>query len=152
MTAFLRFLRPQKRHARVCVAVCLSCLSALSLHAAEAVEKVEKSGAAAAPSVWRLLLGLIIVLGVIFAAAWVLRRGPLVSGGSTIRVLASCIVGTRERVVLIQCGDKQLLLGVTAQQITPLHTFDQPVVSAESVPNNRFAEQLAQLMQKKVSK
>ncbi len=151
MTAILNFF-PLKRCARAGLAVLLGSLPALSLQAAVAAEKIEKSGAAAAPSVWRLLLGLIIVLGVIFAAAWVLRRGPLVSGGSTIRVLASCIVGTRERVVLIQCGDKQLLLGVTAQQITPLHTFDQPVVSAEAVPNNRFAEQLAQLMQNRSSK
>ena len=36
-------------------------------------------------------------------------------------------MGPRERVVLLQVGDTQLLLGVTPGRIQSLHVLDQPV-------------------------
>jgi len=93
------------------------------------------------------MLGLLIVLGFLFVTAWVLRRGGLITGGnSAIRILAQTQVGTRERLVLVQVGEQQLLVGVTAQQIQLLHTLAEPVVMPTSTSSNRFAEQLAAMM------
>ncbi len=99
------------------------------------------------PSIGRLMLGLLIVLGFLFAAAWLLRRGGVITGNSgAIRIVAQTPVGTRERLVLVQVGEQQLLVGVTAQQIQLLHTLADPVVLPVSTGSNRFAEQLAAMM------
>ena len=49
------------------------------------------------------------------------------------RVLAAAPIGTRERVLLLEVHGQQLLIGVTAQHVTNLHTFsaDAPPVSAD---------------------
>ncbi|MFN4289884.1 MAG: flagellar biosynthetic protein FliO [Permianibacter sp.] len=112
---------------------------------AQSAETVE--AAAAVPSVGRLLFGLLAVLGLLLVCAWLVRRGGLTGQSGVIKVVAQTPVGTRERLVLIQVGEQQLLIGVTAQQISLLHTLPEPVAAA--APGNaggRFAEQLAQLM------
>ncbi len=99
------------------------------------------------PSVARLMLGLVIVLSFLLVTAWVLRRGGVITGNSgVIRIVAQTPVGTRERLVLIQVGEQQLLVGVTAQQIQLLHTLVEPVVMPSQAGTSRFAEQLAAIM------
>lgn len=125
------------------VAVLLSMSAASAL--AQTAETVE--AAAAVPSVGRLLLGLLAVLGLLLLCAWLVRRGGLTGQSGVIKVVSQTPVGTRERVVLIQVGEQQLLIGVTAQQISLLHTLPEPVAAAApGSAGGRFAEQLAQLM------
>lgn len=112
---------------------------------AQTAETVET--AAAVPSVGRLLLGLLAVLALLLLCAWLVRRGGLTGQSGVIKVVSQTPVGTRERVVLIQVGEQQLLIGVTAQQISLLHTLPEPVAAAApGIAGGRFAEQLAQLM------
>lgn len=97
----------------------------------------------------QVLLGLIFVLGVIFAAAWLMRRvgqGPF-TAGNQMKILAALPMGTRERVVLLDVGGQQLLLGITATTINTLHTFDEPVISAtEKTPATDFASKIREVM------
>lgn len=98
---------------------------------------------------------LMLVIGLILGLAWLLRRmpgGPRASGG-LVRVKAALAVGTRERVVWIEAGGKQLLVGVTQQNIRTLHEFagegpaDPP--PGEGLPvGGAFAEQLRKLLGK----
>lgn len=70
------------------------------------------------------VLAAIIIL--ILACAWVARRLGFVSrrnGSQTLNISASCSLGQRERVVVVDVDDVRLVLGVTAQQITHLHTL-----------------------------
>ena len=121
----------------------------LSLAAGSALAQTAESveATAAVPSVGRLLLGLLAVLALLLLCAWLVRRGGLTGHSGVIKVVSQTPVGTRERVVLIQVGEQQLLIGVTAQQISLLHTLQEPVApAAAGVAGGRFAEQLAQLM------
>ena len=118
------------------------------LVAKEAVEKKISAGVASS-DLLTVVLGLGLVLALIFGCSWFVKRmGGLPSaGGGTIKVLSVLPVGTRERITLVEVGDKQLLLGVTAHQITTLHTFDEPVVNAADLKNNsEFAQKLHQMM------
>lgn len=93
--------------------------------------------------------GLGLVLLVIFGCAWMVRRIGLAPSANTshIKVLAVLAVGSRERITLIEVGGKQLLLGVTANQINTLHSFDEPVVDSTKIKNNsEFAQKLHQLV------
>ncbi len=71
---------------------------------------------------------LLLVLLLIGVSAWLVRRFSRLgqSGEQTLRYLSSLSVGQRERVVLIQVGETQLLLGVAPGRVSLLHCFDDP--------------------------
>ncbi|VTU33396.1 flagellar biosynthetic protein FliO [Variovorax sp. PBL-E5] len=76
--------------------------------------------------------GMLVVIGLIFACAWLARRFGLqrFGGGQLVKVLSSSMVGQRERVVVVEVGATWLVLGVTASQINTLHTLP-----AQALPN-----------------
>ncbi len=99
----------------------------------------------------QVLLGLLLVIGMIFVLAWLLRRvqqiGP--RGGQVIKLVASQPLGPRERLVLVQVGNEQILLGLTAGRITPLHTLKEPVYVADpQAATPEFAQRLMELLGK----
>ena len=100
------------------------------------------------PSVGRLLISLLFIIGLILVLAWLWRRGAgFTNKGRAIQVIESAAVGTREKIVLIKAGDKQLLIGVTTQQISHLHTFDQEVlIPAADTKESAFSSILMQAL------
>jgi flagellar protein FliO/FliZ len=80
---------------------------------------------AAGPSLTPLVLGLLFVLALIPAAAWLLRRAGLAqpAAASGLRVVAQLPLGPRDRVVIIEVGDRRWLLGVSAAGIQRLGTL-----------------------------
>lgn len=91
------------------------------------------------------LLGIIVL---ILAAAWIVKRvlPGTVQGrtNSALKVSASASLGARERVVIVNVEDARLVLGVTAQQVTLLHTL--PPAPPESQPPQANAPEFASLM------
>ena len=77
----------------------------------------------------QLVLGLLLVLGLIFALAWLLRRVQQTGSrqGQVIEMISSRALGARDRLVLVQVGEEQILLGLTPGRITPLHVLKEPV-------------------------
>jgi flagellar protein FliO/FliZ len=62
-----------------------------------------------------VVLSLALVVGFIFAAAWVVRRMPLGIGRSNgpLKVLAALPLGPRERLVLVEARGEELLIAVS---------------------------------------
>ena len=77
----------------------------------------------------RVCLSLAVVIALILGAGWVLRRmqGGAVRSGGNLRCLESIAIGMKERVVLVQAGERQLLIGVAPGNVRTLHVFDQPI-------------------------
>lgn len=99
----------------------------------------------------QLLLGLLLVIGLIFLLAWLMRRvqqaGP--RGGQVIRIMASQALGPRDRLVLVQVGSEQILLGLSPGRITPLHVMSEPVHLPDGEPaSTEFAQRLMELLGK----
>lgn len=99
----------------------------------------------------QVLLGLLLVIGMIFVLAWLMRRvqqtGP--RGGQVIKLVASQVLGPRDRLVLVQVGNEQILLGLSAGRITPLHTLKEPVHLPEGeAATPEFAKRLMELLGK----
>ncbi|OHC48905.1 MAG: flagellar biosynthetic protein FliO [Pseudomonadales bacterium RIFCSPLOWO2_02_FULL_63_210] len=99
----------------------------------------------------QLLLGLLLVVGLIFLLAWLMRRvqqlGP--RGGQVIKIVASQALGPRDRLVLVQVGGEQLLLGLTPGRIAPLHVLKEPVHLPDGEPaSTEFAQRLMELLGK----
>lgn len=120
----------------------------LSACLAQGAEQPRVADPVSLESVSQMLLGLLLVVCLIFLLAWVFRRANFVPGqASGMRVIASLPLGARERAVLVQCGDKQLLLGVSQGSVRLLAQFDEPVIEPASAGSNEFATKLAQLLQ-----
>jgi flagellar protein FliO/FliZ len=89
-------------------------------------------GQPSAPSVGGLgqvTLALLIVLGAVFAVAWVVKRvrgfGNRV--GNAIDVIADIPLGQKERAVLLKVGKTQILIGVAPGQVNTLHVLAEPI-------------------------
>ena len=77
-----------------------------------------------------MILSLLMVLALIIICAFVLKRFNLAQQGvSQLKVITSLSLGSKERVVVIQAGEQQLLLGVTAQQVTLIERLAEPLAS-----------------------
>jgi len=75
-----------------------------------------------------MILSLLMVLALIIICAFVLKRFNLTQQGvSQLRVVTSLSLGAKERVMVVQVGEQQLLLGVTAQKITLLEKLVEPL-------------------------
>ena len=63
----------------------------------------------------RVLLALVLVLGAVYAAAWLMRRlrGVGSAGTGDLQVISQVALGARERAVLLRAGGQQVLLGVS---------------------------------------
>ena len=99
----------------------------------------------------QLMLGLLVVVGLIFALAWLLRRvqqiGP--RGNQVIKLVASQALGPRDRLLLVQVGEEQILLGISAGRISPLHVLKEPVQVPGAEPATpEFAQRLMELLGK----
>jgi flagellar protein FliO/FliZ len=82
-------------------------------------------------------MGLLIVLSVFFLCVWGVRKlsGLTVSGAEKMRVVGGLSLGLREKVILLQVGRKQLILGVTPGRIETLHVLegDDCLIKEETV-------------------
>ncbi|MBZ0105114.1 MAG: flagellar biosynthetic protein FliO [Sulfuricella denitrificans] len=92
------------------------------------------SSAVSLGGVLQVLLGLVIVLGTVAAAAWLLKRlAPgQVSAGGAIRLIGGIAVGPKERVVVVEVGETWLVVGVAPGQVTALHNMPRIVNLTET--------------------
>lgn len=98
-----------------------SLLGSFSGKAAEGVAALEPRLASSAGwSQW--FFALLLVFGAMAAFFWLLRRigGPAGLGSRHVRVVAGISLGVRERLVVVQTGGKQLVLGVSPGNIQSL--------------------------------
>lgn len=100
--------------------------------------------------------GLAIVLGVFFVCVWGMRKlsGLSVGGTEKMRLVGGLSLGMREKVILLQVGKKQLILGVTPGRIETLLVLegDDCLQKEEPLPVSTgasFTQKLAQAMRAK---
>jgi flagellar protein FliO/FliZ len=106
-----------------------------------------------AGSVLQVLLGLGVVLGMVFAAAWAIRRfNPnAASGGGIVRIVGGASVGNRERVLVVEVADTWLVVGVAPGRVSQLHSLPKPENAAAPAapvsPGASFAAWLRQTLE-----
>lgn len=109
-----------------------------------------------ATSLVQMIIALIFVLVAVVMLGWFSKRfiGASRSSGGKIKILSGTSVGSREKLMLIQVGEEQMLIGVAPGRVSKLHHFDNPVVEvADADPKlTPFALKLHQFMKKSQSK
>lgn len=91
----------------------------------------------------RLGAALVLVLAVFFVFAWVLKRfNRIPASQNGLHIVSGLNVGNKEKLLVVQVGKKQLLLGVTANSISKLHQLDEAIDDPLSVQNANFGSVL----------
>lgn len=98
----------------------------------------------------QFLAGLAIVILCIVGLAWLLKRagGLQASARGAVRIIDGVALSTRERLVLVQVGDRQVLLGVAPGRVSAVHVLDEPVQigAAEHAGKENFAARLREML------
>lgn len=103
-------------------------------------------------SILSIFLSLLLVVGVVFMLAFIMRRFNVThSGSAQLKVVASMMAGTRERVMVIEVGGEQHLLGITAHNINHLAKLTTPLTEANPGGGENFKDKLALFMAGKLN-
>lgn len=106
-------------------------------------------------SLGKVVLMLVVVIALILALAWLLNKTKSLrfvgSQQGVIKTLAVMPLGVKEKVALVQVGDKQLILGITSQQINCLGELDTPL-QAQSQDEQAQANSFAELLKRAIKK
>ena len=122
-----------------------------NLVCAEVIEQTKTgSDPLAFSSLVQLTLGMLTVLAIIIGLAWILKRSGRfqITAGGGLKILGGLSMGARERVVLLQVGETQLLVGVSPGSVKTLHVLDKPLVQENNTNaiGSGFAQQLGALL------
>jgi len=124
----------------------------ISMAAEQVAAKTLTTPPISTSALFETLLGLLLVLSLIAFLAWLLRRTgrfQMTTNGE-MKIITSLALGPRERAVLLQVGEQQILVGVTSQSMQTLHVLEEKVSVKTSRPlSSGFAEKLQQMMQQR---
>lgn len=99
-----------------------------------------------------VVVGLLFVVGLILLLAWLMRRmgGISTFNGQQMKVVAALSVAGREKVLLIDVGGQQVLIGVAPGRVSHLQTFEQPVITPSANPSD-FPSAMKKILQQNFS-
>ena len=107
------------------------------------------------PMLFRTVLSLLLVVGVVYAGAWFLKRFVRQRGGGAgfpVRVLGSTLLGPKRSLYLVEVEGRRLVLGVTDASInliTELEKGDESEIPRQSEkPAGEFGNLLGSLLKK----
>ena len=92
------------------------------------------------------------VVATILVIGWLYSRSRFVAGGGAdlINVVASRALGPKERLLVVEVADQQLLVGMTTNTVQTLHVFDKHVRVARTNGNGAgFAGRLRSAIMEK---
>ena len=112
------------------------------------------SAPSSAGSLLQVIFGLIVVLGLLAGALWVLKRvgGGRLAGGSVVKIVGGVSVGNRERVMVVEVADQWIVIGVAPGQVSkladmPRQEQQQGAAALPGAPN--FSAWLKQTIEKR---
>ncbi len=103
-------------------------------------------------NIFQMVGGLLLVLFIVILVAWLVRRvgGVTMVGGGVMSIIGGMSMGARERVVLLQVGEEQLLIGLSPGRIQKLHVLKNPIdIQPKKIVDNNFANKLSEVLRGK---
>lgn len=99
-------------------------------------------------AVLQTIVGLLVVIGLVFACAWLARRFGLqpATRGGLVKTIGGASLGGKERVAVVEIGDTWLVLGTAPGNVRLLHTMpagsaavDAPGITQSGAPGTTGA-------------
>ena len=111
-----------------------------------------------AGSLFQTLASLMLVLGLLAALAWVLKRwgprGQVNAGG--LRIVSALNLGGRERIIVVEVGDQWIVVGASPGRVNALATMPRQESAAapatlapHAAPASSFSDWLKQTIEKR---
>lgn len=111
------------------------------------------SSTSTAGNLMQVTLGLLVVLALMAAAAWVLRRFNTAKGqnAAQIKIIGGVSVGNRERVMVVEIADQWIVVGVAPGRVNALATMakQETTIVTDTAPAKSFSNWLAQTIEKR---
>lgn len=101
----------------------------------------------------QIIISLVLVLLIIFISAWLLKRYGRIPGvaDGNLKVLGALSVGQRERIMLLQVGKDQVLVGITSSRISRLHQLEELIdVKDNESTAGHFSQRFQEALKSKV--
>ncbi len=106
-----------------------------------------------AAAMLQTVFGLLLILGLLFLAAYLLRRfnggGHGFGGGGPLKIIGGLMTGSRERIMVLEVGDTWLVIGIVPGQIRTLHTMPKGEIARSASIEQPFGQWLKQMMERK---
>ncbi len=82
----------------------------------------------------QVVLGLVLVLGLMAGAAWLLKRlsAAHTPAGHAIKIIGGVAVGNRERVMVVEVADQWIVVGVAPGSVNALATLPRQILPESS--------------------
>lgn len=124
-------------------------VSAVDAKSVQGLNPVAVSDPFSTEAVLQLILGLLFVIALILLLAWIARRSlGVTQTGRHMRIITGLPLGAREKIILVEVGKEQILLGVAPGRVSLITRFEEPVVeSAES--DGAFGQRLIEALQRR---
>jgi flagellar protein FliO/FliZ len=92
---------------------------------------------------------LLVVIGLILLLAFLAKRvgGIQLQNAGAIKILSMMPVGNKERIALIQVGNKQLLIGIAPGRVNTLLVLEEPIGKTALESGNVAESQVKQSFQ-----
>ena len=125
-------------------------LALCSENALAQASPVETAGPSST-AILQMLLGLMLIIGILFAGAYLLRKlngGRSFGNSGPLRIVGGLMISSRERIVLVEVGDTWIVVGIVPGQIKTLHTLAKGELPAQST-EKPFTQWLKQVSERK---
>jgi flagellar protein FliO/FliZ len=133
---------------------CHRCILPALLCIAGSAHADTQAAPASSGSLLQVLLGLVVVLGLMAALAWMLRRMGMAktTSAGTVKIIGGVNVGSRERILVVEVADQWIVVGVAPGRVNTLATMPRqegiaPQDAVSAPPN--FAAWLKQKIEKR---
>ena len=105
-------------------------------------------------SVFQVIAALMVIIVLIIGLSLLYKKFiPIHGVGSgSIRMLSAISLGGKEKIVLMQVGDEQIIVGVSPGYVRKIHKLKNPLPVEEATGENTFISKLNNELQKLVSK
>lgn len=122
-------LFPVKVKYKIYHTIALFIVSSKAYSIEDAAVQTIKSDPMSSSYLLQLVFGLLIVVLCIFALAWFSKKMNRFNSSSddALKIIGAISMGSRERIVHLQIGEEQLLIGVSPGRINTLHVLNKPV-------------------------
>lgn len=101
-------------------------------------------------SAGKVAMFLVLILGLIVGLAWLANRVRMIQPSSrqgALSLVSVLSVGQKEKIAIVQAGEQQIVVGITAHSISTLATLDEPI-EQDTVTRPDFASVLAKAVKK----
>jgi len=107
-----------------------------------------------ADSMAKMITGLLLVLVVIIASTWALKRFSIIPAisSSHLKIVAATGIGQRERVIIVEIDETWLVLGVAPGQVSKLHTMKKTSLEPENKALKRASSEFSDALDNSIGK